>query len=106
MGRGEEKSLLFSLRIALLCYSAVAPPARDLLKTSSFDEAASIPEKLKKKSFKGLRFQLINLSAQVVKHARGLFIKLCGGKEVFDFVYEIRQKIENLSYRPPPLATG
>lgn len=64
------------------------------------------PEKLKKKSFKGLRFQLINLSAQVVRHARGLFIKLCGGKEVFDFVYDIRQKIENLSYRPPPLATG
>jgi hypothetical protein len=60
------------------------------------------PEPLQKKALKGLRFHLINLPGQVIRHARGLFIKLSGGKEIFDFVFEIRQKIAKLNLGPPP----
>ncbi len=60
-----------------------------------------LPEKIKTKNFKGLRFHLINLPGLVVRHARGLFIKLGGGKEMFDFVSEIRKKIMVLGHGPP-----
>ena len=60
------------------------------------------PEPLQKKALKGLRFHLINLPGQVIRHARGLFIKLSGGKEIFDFVFKIRQKIAKLNLGPPP----
>ena len=65
-----------------------------------------LPEKIKTKNLKGLRFHLINLSGLVIRHARGLFIKLSGGKDVFDFVNEIRKKIMVLGHGPPrPLMT-
>ena len=49
-------------------------------------------EKLKTKCFKGLRFHLIHLPGLVIRHARGLFIKLGGGKEVFELVNQIRRE--------------
>jgi hypothetical protein len=62
-----------------------------------------LPEKLKTKSLKGLRFHLINLPGLIVRHARGLFIKLGGGKDLFDRVNEIRNLIFALGHGPPPL---
>lgn len=64
-----------------------------------------LPEKLKTKSLKGLRFHLIHLPGVVVRHARGLLIKLGGGKEIFDQVSGIRKLIAELGRGPPAMLT-
>ncbi len=60
-----------------------------------------LPEKLKTKRLKALRFQVIGIAGRVIQHARGLFIKLSGGKKVGDLFELIRQNICNLATAPP-----
>ena len=62
-----------------------------------------LPEHLKTKRLKALRFHVIGVAGRVIQHARGLFIKLSGGKKVSDLFHLIRQNICNLSTAPPLL---
>ena len=66
----------------------------------------ALPENLKTKSLKGLRFQLIQVAGQVVRHARGLMIKLSGGKAVTEMICKIRQRIYELGWDPPAASTA
>jgi len=70
---------------------------------NSLTKALVLPKKLKKKRLKGLRFFIIHVAGQVIKHARGLFIKLSGGAETADMFYQTRQNIYNLANAPPLL---
>ena len=70
---------------------------------NSLTKALVFPKKLKKKRLKGLRFHVIHIAGQVVKHARGLFIKLSGGEGTADIFYQTRQNIYNLANAPPLL---
>jgi hypothetical protein len=60
-----------------------------------------LPDKLKKKSLKGIRFHLIHLAGQVICHARSICIKLSADKGVVDRVNQIRQLIIGLGQGPP-----
>lgn len=64
-----------------------------------------LPEQMKPKRLKALRFHIIGVAGQVIQHARGLFIKLSGGKNVFNLFQQIRQNIYNLANAPPILIT-
>ena len=70
---------------------------------NSLTKALVLPQKLKKKRLKGLRFYVICIAGQVIKHARGLFIKLSGGEETLDIFRQTRQNISNLANAPPLL---
>jgi hypothetical protein len=63
-----------------------------------------LPDQLKYKRLKGLRFYVIGIAGRVIQHARGLFIKLSGGQKVADLFYQIRQNIFKLANAPPLLA--
>jgi len=64
-----------------------------------------LPEQMKPKRLKALRFHIIGVAGRVIQHARGLFIKLSGGKNVFNLFQQIRQNIYNLANAPPILIT-
>jgi hypothetical protein len=61
----------------------------------------ALPEQLKTKSLKGLRLQVIQVAGQVIRHARGLIIKLSGGEVVREMICKIRQRIFALGRDPP-----
>lgn len=66
----------------------------------------ALPEKLKNKGMKALRFYVIGVAGQVVQHARGIRIKLSGGQETIDRICSIRQRIANRVMPTPLLSTG
>lgn len=60
-----------------------------------------LPEQLKTKRLKALRFHIIGVAGRVIQHARGLFVKLSGGEKGADLFRLIRQNICNLATAPP-----
>ena len=60
-----------------------------------------LPESLKAKKMKGLRFHLINIAGNVVIHARRLIVKVSQHPTVLGLLLEVRRKIEALT-KPPP----
>jgi len=64
-----------------------------------------LPASMKTKRLKALRFRIIGVAGRVIQHARGLFIKLSGGKKVADLFHYIRQKIHALINAPPFVTT-
>lgn len=54
-----------------------------------------------KKRMKAVRFWIINVCGRVVKHGRGLFIKICSENPSLDLLKQIRQRIQLLSLPPP-----
>jgi len=72
---------------------------------NSLMKTLALPEQLKSKRIKALRFHIIGVAGRVIKHARGLFIKLSGGEKVADLFHYIRNNICNLMNAPPLLST-
>ena len=64
----------------------------------------ALPDTLKKKSLKGLRFNLIQMAGQVVCHARKIYIKLGESKGTTDLFNAIREQILALERGPPKCA--
>ncbi len=48
------------------------------------------------KRLKDIRFNLINLPGQVLDHARGLIVRLTGGHESNEILFDMRRKILSL----------
>jgi hypothetical protein len=53
------------------------------------------------KRLKAMRFGLISLPGQVVKHARGLYLRLSGGHPGQELLVGARQRMLALAQRPP-----
>jgi hypothetical protein len=66
----------------------------------------ALPEELRTKRLKGLRFHVINVAGRLVQHARGLYIKLSGGVATEEKFRLIRQRIIALGLAPPGVLTG
>ncbi len=66
----------------------------------------ALPESLRKKRMKGLRFHLIGLAGHVINHARGVILKLSGNSEMTRNLLIIRRRLEQLAIPPPAVATG
>lgn len=64
-----------------------------------------LPKSLATKRLKGLRFHIIGVAGRFVQHARGLYLKLSGGNDLFTMFEQVRQKIAELAQGPPPLRT-
>ncbi len=63
-----------------------------------------LPESLKTKGLKALRFQVIAVAGRVIHHAKRLLIKLSGGKEMAERIGWMRERIRVLAQGPPPLS--
>jgi hypothetical protein len=61
-----------------------------------------LPESLKTKGLKALRFQVIAVAGRVIHHGKGLFIKLSGGAAMAEKIYGIRERLAALVRAPPP----
>jgi len=57
-----------------------------------------LPDSLKNKRMKGLRFHLVNIAGCVVIHARRLIIKVNPHIQVLGLIQNIRQKIARLAH--------
>jgi hypothetical protein len=66
----------------------------------------ALPEPLKTQGLKALRFQVIGVAGRVIRHAKGLFIKLSGGEAMAEKICWIREKIAALSQSPPVVSTA
>jgi hypothetical protein len=60
-----------------------------------------LPEALKNKNIKALRFYVIGVSGKVIQHARKLYIRLSGDRETIDTLCYIAAKIAHLAHAPP-----
>src|SRR3972149_1064117 len=60
-----------------------------------------LPESLKHKRMKGLRFHLINIAGCVVTHARKLIVKVSSHVDVLGLILNVRKKIAALATPPP-----
>ena len=60
-----------------------------------------LPESLKNKRMKGLRFYLVNIAGCVVIHARKLIIKVNSHVRALGLIQDIRKKIAELTTPPP-----
>jgi len=65
-----------------------------------------LPELLKKKRMKGLRFHIINIAGHVVTHARGVILKLSGDSEITRNLLLIRHRLGLLAMPAPKSASG
>ena len=63
-----------------------------------------MPQELKSKGLKGLRFHIIGIAGRVIKHARSWVIRLSGGYRTLELFRKIRAKIVCLSV--PTLDSG
>lgn len=61
----------------------------------------ALPEELKTTSLKGLRFKVVHVAGQVIRHARGVVIKLSGGAAIIEMIRGIRRRIVELGRAPP-----
>jgi hypothetical protein len=61
----------------------------------------ALPESLKTKGLKALRFQVIAVAGRVIHHGKRLFIKLSGGEAMAEKIYQIRERIATLVHAPP-----
>src|SRR6202453_2103028 len=66
----------------------------------------ALPEPLKTQGLKALRFQVIGVAGRVIRHAKGLFIKLSGGETMAEKIWQIRKRIAALAQGPPVLSTA
>ena len=57
----------------------------------------ALPEGMKKKRLKGIRFALINVPARVVERSRQLFIRLARGHPALEWLVEMRRLIRRLA---------
>ncbi len=55
----------------------------------------------KTKRLKAIRFALIHLPGHVIRHARGLLIRLPGNHPSFDVLLDARRTILALAHAPP-----
>ena len=62
-----------------------------------------MPEKLRTKRLKGIRFHVIGVAGRLIQHARGLMIKLSGGAETVELFNQMRNKIMVLGQAPPAM---
>lgn len=69
-------------------------------------KALALPESLKTKGMKALRFQVIGVAGRVIQHARYWLIRLSGGQAMIDRIGEIRQRIAELAIPPPRVLTA
>lgn len=65
-----------------------------------------LPDSLKTKGLKALRFQVIAVAGRVIHHAKGLFIKLGGGNAMAEKFCQIRERIAQLAHEPTVLSTA
>lgn len=65
-----------------------------------------LPESLKTKGLKALRFQIIAVAGRVIHHGKGLFIKLSGGEAMAEKICGIRERLAALAQAPPRLSTA
>ena len=70
-------------------------------------KALVVPKELSKKRLKALRFHIIGVAGRLVRHARGIYIKLSGGTKIFTLFKYMRNRIIKLSLGqgPPFLQT-
>lgn len=60
----------------------------------------ALPEGMKNRRLKGIRFALIDVPGRVVRHARQLFVRLASGHPALDWLVEMRRKLRGLSLSP------
>jgi hypothetical protein len=60
----------------------------------------ALPEGMKNKRLKGIRFALIDVPGRVVKHSRQLFVRLAKGHPAIEWLAEMRRKLRGLSLSP------
>ena len=60
----------------------------------------ALPDPLKKKRLKGLRFALIDVPGRIVQHSRQMFVRLKKGHPALLWLYEMRRTIRGLSGAP------
>ena len=60
----------------------------------------ALPDPLKKKRLKGIRFALIDVPGRVVAHSRQLFVRLAKGHPALWWLYEMRRAIRSLAAAP------
>ena len=66
----------------------------------------AFPEHLKTKGMKSIRYHVIGVAGRLIKHARGLFIRLSGGIEMAKLLSSIRQRILLLIGLPEEVSTA
>ena len=59
-----------------------------------------LPEGMKKKRLKGIRFALIDVPGRVMCHARQLYVRLAKGHPALQWLVEMRRKLRGLSLSP------
>ena len=59
-----------------------------------------LPEGMKKKRLKGIRFALIDVPGRVMCHARQLFVRLAKGHPALEWLVEMRRKLGQLFLSP------
>lgn len=60
----------------------------------------ALPEGMKNKRLKGVRFALIDVPGRVMKHARGLFVRLAKGHPALEWLTQMRRLLRRLSESP------
>ena len=60
----------------------------------------ALPEGMKHKRLKGVRFALIDVAGRVMKHARQLFVRLAKGHPALEWLMEMRSALRRLSPSP------
>ena len=60
----------------------------------------ALPDPLKKKRLKGIRFALIDVPGRIVEHSRQLFVRLARGHPALGWLYEMRRAIMSLAGAP------
>jgi hypothetical protein len=66
----------------------------------------ALPEHLKTKGMKSIRYHIIGVAGRLIKHARGFFIRLSGGLETAQLLYAIREKVLSLISAPEGISTA
>lgn len=60
----------------------------------------ALPERMKNKRLKGVRFALIDVPRRVMKHARQLFVRLAKGHPALEWLIEMRRMLRRLCLSP------
>lgn len=94
---GQFPSNLFGANAAWWHIMVLAFNLNQLMRVSA------LPEELKTKCLKGLRFHIIGVAGRVIQHARATTVKLAGGAATLQLFDTIRTNLARLFY---PLPSG
>ncbi len=87
---GQMPSRLFGANAAWWWLSVIAHNLQAIMKQHV------LPEELRSKRLKAIRFSLINIPARIVSHARYLIMQLSSKQHMADLIMEMRRRIASL----------